>query len=709
MTAAWPKTTVRHALVIATQCPAAKQQLSNLVTRANELHRLLTDPEIGACSPSDPDGGLALRSGEASQRQIEDAVRAAAHRADEAGAVLVLAFLGHGQTPLGNSKLYYMAYDTRVDHAASSVAIGNLLTDAGDLPGVKGVITLIDTCHAGAGAPDTQELAGGFSLGKSRYSLLMAAAASQKAYDLDFSRELASLLRDGVPGTGELLRASALKLALTDRILRQNCQVLDWDGDPDAVEELWVAVNVRRPAWTPGRQIGDLGSQDLREALAAWPEHPVPADGWNRPALRELCERAAGSEAPGALRVWQVAHGLVLAGVTADVIHAWAGQALSTPTLWSVAADLNSDYEAARPPLDPVRPPKWIEGSALLRYILEHAALHTSVRGNPVARLARVVAALADRCGLGTDDERVRAWARDAGGDIELRDAVARQAALRQDRRWRLVISLHAAQIDWPETVSVWLRDGGHSEYHEVHHCEPSRTGVERLFPEIIRWARKKVPGGAPITNVDVVVPAPLLLTWEPERASAGRTWLGVRNTVVLRWAGRLAVPGFLAGMNEEDRDRLKELDERCPGDTGAPVDWLSEHDTRDAGMLSERLSLGCYERAIGLDHRPPHIAELMEALLIHTPILLWPRTDSDVGSSGRDRLGEYWDRLPDHFIEAYRHRWSAEAGGPIRPAGTRDERLADLAGLRAAWHDLDWLDFCGWFEQHHPIDQWSA
>ncbi|WP_281296637.1 hypothetical protein [Streptomyces sp. ATE26] len=695
--------------MIATQCPAAKQHLSNLVTRADELHRLLTDPEIGACLPSEPGGGRALRSGEVTRQQIEDAVRAAAERADEEGAVLVLAFLGHGQTPLGHSKLYYMAYDTQAEQAASSVELGTLLFGAGDPPGVKGVIALIDTCHAGAGVPDTQDLAGGFSLGKSRYSLLMAAAATQNAYDLDFSGELASLLRDGVPRAGELLRSSALKLALSDRILRQNCQVLDWDGDPDAVEELWVAMNRRQPTWTPGRRIGDLGSHDLHEALDAWPEHSAPVSGWDHPGLRELCEQAADSAAPGALRVGQVAHGLVHAGMTSDMVHAWAGRALTTPALRSVVADLNAEYEGARPPLDALRPPKWMEGSALLQYVLEHAALRISVTGDPVARLARAVAAIADRCGLSTDDEQVQDWVRNLRAEIELTDANARQTALRQDRRWRLVISLHAAQVDWPETVSVWLRDGGRGEYHEVHNCEPTRTGVERLLPEIIGWARKKVPEGTRITNIDVVVPAPLLLTWEPEKAPAGRTRLGTRNTVVLRWAGRLAVPGFLAGMNEEDRDRLKELSERSPGDREAPLDWLSEHDTRDAGALAERLRLGCYERAIGLDHRPPNIAELMEVLLTHTPILLWPRTDSDVDISERDRLGECWDRLPDQFSEAYRHRWSAEAGGLASPVSTRDEHLGDLARLRAAWHDLDWLDFCGWFEQHHPTDQWSA
>ncbi|MFI1486143.1 hypothetical protein [Streptomyces sp. NPDC020747] len=710
MTAARPTTTVRHALVVATQCPAAKQHLSTLVTMAEELHGLLTDPEIGACVPSDPDGGPALRSGKVTARQVEDAVRAAARRANEARAELVLAFLGHGQTPMGNATLYYMADDTLAGDAGSSVEVGKLIADAGDLPGVKGVITLIDTCHAGAGVPDTRALAGGFALGNNRHSLLMAAAAHQNAYDLDFSRELALLLRHGVLGRGEFLRAATLKLELTkpSRIVKQNCENLDRDGDPDAVEELWVALNVRRPTWTPGRHIGDFGSEDLREALAAWPGHPALAGGWNPQALRALREQAEASESPGALRVRQVADGLLQAGTTVDMVHAWAGRALTTPALRSVAADLNAAYEAADPSFDPLRPPKRTEGTDLLRYILEHAALRVFATANPVGRLARAVAAIADRCRLDPDDERVDAWAGSVDGVVELSDAVARQAALRQDGTWRLVISLHTARIDWPESLSVWLRDGERGEHHEEFPCEPTRAGVERLFPEIIAWAWKKVPGGARLRNIDVVVPAPLMLTWEPEKASDGQYALGAGHTVVLRWAGRLAVPGYLAGMNERGRDRLKELDER-PGDDRAPVDWLADGDTRDTGALTDSLRWGAYDRAIGLDHRPPHLTELVEMLLTYTPILLWPRTDADVDGRGRECLDAYWERLPDQFIEAYRRRWRAEVGGPARPARPADEHLVGLAGIRAAWHDLEWLDFCRWFEQQPPTHQRSA
>ncbi|MFC8664138.1 hypothetical protein [Streptomyces sp. NPDC057199] len=709
MTAARP-TTVRHALVVATQCPAVKKHLSTLVTRAEELHTLLTDPEIGACEPSDPDGGPALRSGKVSARQIEDAVRAAARRAHDAGAELVLAFLGHGQTPMGNSTLHYMADDTRAEDAGSSVEIGKLVADAGDLPGVKGVVTLIDTCHAGAGVPDTKALVGGFGLGNNRHSLLMAAAAHQKAYDLDFSRELASLLRNGIPDGSELLRAATLKLELTKpgRIVKQNCEELGRDGDQDAIEELWVALNVQRPSWTPGRHIGDIGSQDLGEALAAWPGHPAPAGGWSPQTLRALREQAAAAESSGALWVRQVADGLLNAGTTVDMVHQWAGRALTTPALRSVAADLNSSYEAADPSLDALRPPKRTEGTDLLRYILEHAALGVSATGNPVARLARAVAAIADRCGLDPDDEKVDAWARRVGGVVELSDAVTRQAALRQDRTWRLVISLHTARIDWPESLSVWLRDGERGEHHEEFPCEPTCAGVERRLPEIIAWAWKKVPAGALLKNIDVVVPAPLLLTWEPEKASVGRSALGAGHSVVLRWAGRLAVPGYLTGMNEADRDRLRKLDERRPGD-GAPVDWLADGDIRDTGVLAERLRWGVYDRAIGLDHRPPHLAELVETLLAHTPILLWPRTDADADGRGPECLDACWERLPDRFIEAYRSRWHAEVGGPARPVRPGDEQLADLAGIRAAWHDLDWLDFCRWFEQQPPTRQWSA
>ncbi|MGW6204400.1 vWA-MoxR associated conflict system protein [Streptomyces sp. NPDC055089] len=710
MSASRPTATLRHALVIATQCPAANQTLSSLVARAEELHGLLTNPEVGGCLPSDPAGGLALRSGRVSARQIGEGVESAALRADEAGAELVLAFLGHGQTPMGNSTLYYMAYDSEAGVAARSVDVGRLVAEAGDRLGVKGVITLIDTCHAGAGAPDAKMLAGGFSLGNNRHSLLMAASAHQSAFDLDFSREISSILRTGIPGAGELLRAADLKFALTEQILRQNCETSGRDGDPDAVEELWVAVNAQRPAWTPGRQVGPIGGEDLDGALAGWHGHPFADGAWTRAALRDLHEQAGASASPGALRVMQVADGLIHAGVTGDMICGWAGRALTTPALRSVAADLNSVYEAADPPLDPLRPPKGVRSAALLQYVLEHASLRTSVTGDPVDHLAQVVAAVADRCGLKTDDEQVLAWARHVDGVIALNDAVAQQTAIRQNRAWRLVISLHAAQVDWPESLSVWLRDGPSGRHHEEFACEPNRAGVEQRIPEILSWARRTVPGGARIRSIDIVAPAPLLLTWEPENASAGRFRLGKGHTVVLRWAGRLAVPGYLAGMNEEDRPGLEQLEEwRRGGDGCAPVDWLADQDTRDTGVLAERLSLGLYNRAIGLDHRPQHGADVVERLLAHTPILLWPRSDSDSGGRGRGCLDEYWDQLPARFIEAYRHRWRAEAGGPVRPPRPDDERLSDLAGIRAAWHDLEWLDFCQWFEQHHPTSQWSA
>ncbi len=708
MNATLPTTTVRHALVIATQCPATKQTLSHLETRAEELHRALTDPELGACLPSEPDGSPALRSGRVSARQIEDAVKAAADRANDEGAELILAFLGHGQTPGGDSTLFYMAYDTKAEDAGSSVRVGNLLADAGDKTFVKGVIALIDTCHAGA--VDTEALAGGFRMRNSRHSLLMAAAAHQKAYDLDFSRELTSLLRHGVPGGRELLTAPVLKLALTDEILRQNCEVSGRDGDSNAVEELWVAVNAQRATWTSNRRVGHLGSQDLGEALRAWPGHPLPADGWDRTALRELRDGAAASPSSEALRVRQVADGLLHAGVAADMIHEWAGRALTTPVLRSVVSDLNTLYESTGTPVEPLRPPKWLAGTALLQYVLEHAALRMSVRGDAAGRLAQAVAALADRCGLDAHDARIEAWVRRSGcGLAELNDALERQTALRQDRTWRLVISLHAARVDWPESLSVWLRDGASGEHHEEFPCEPTSAGVERRLPEIVRWARGKVPGSARIKHVDVVVPAPLLLTWEPETASTGRSKLGAEHSVVLRWTGRLAVPNHLVGMNEEDRGRLKSLENQNFGDSGAPVDWLADDDTRDPAVLAERLSMGFYDRAIGLGHRPPHVAELVETLLVYTPILLWPRTDADADGQGRGCLEEYWERLPDQFIEAYRRRWRAETGGPVRPARPGDEHLANLAGIRAAWHDLEWLDFCRWFEEHPPTPQWSA
>ncbi|MER5770783.1 vWA-MoxR associated conflict system protein [Streptomyces sp. NPDC001985] len=692
----------RQALVVATQC-ARERKLTGLAPVAAALFDALTDPRTGGCEPSGADGTDEVRSGAATRQLIDETVRAAIKCAGEAGAVLVLVFIGHGQAPADATTLHYMANDSAPGEAGGSVDVGALLAAAADQPGIGGVVALVDTCHAAAGAPPAANLAGGYAQGLKRVTVLAATAAHRPAYSLDFSRALTSVLREGVPDAGEFLLPRHAKRVLGGKLSNQNVMINDFDGDPDAVDELWLAHNAcHLPAGgRPGGCLGETGGADLADALAAWPGAPLPPPGgWTRAELVALTARAIGSPAPEALWVREVAGALVAAVDTAAFLTGWAS-GLTTARLRDAVTLVNRLSATSGPAHPPLRPPAGLTGGELLRHLLEYAALRTAPAsaGGTGGGLARCVAAVADVCGLDCSDGPAREWARRTDAVIALADARDGIAELRARREPRLVISLHAARVDWPESLSVWLREGDRCDHRQEFGCEPTRAGVEEMLPEILDWAEALLPPGAPVRHVDIVAPSSVLLSWQPERARAGLYELGVDRTVTLRWAHRLSVPGRLGRMNRVAREQLRALAEPAPGGR-APVDWLDADAAGDLAALGEFLRIGRYQRAIGVDHRPPHLAEVADALLPYTPILLWPGAeDGRAGTEQRRSLDELWSRLPAGFGDAYRRRRHADAG--LAPApGTDDGPLLDaLAELRAVWHDLEWLDFCQWFE----------
>ncbi|MFD4657113.1 hypothetical protein ACFWP2_15965 [Kitasatospora sp. NPDC058444] len=690
----------RHLVLIATQC-AAMPELPDLTARADRLFDVLTDPRTGRCEPSPAPAGDAahLRSGSVTWREADEAIRAAVRVAARAGATLVLAFLGHGQTPLAGGKLWYMAADSLPDEADRSLDVAALLELASDATGATGVIALIDTCHAGAGVPNTAALAGGFRNGSKRLSVLMACGSQQEAYRLDFSHELAEALSEGIPDEGEMLRTGALKLRVGPRLKDQDVQNVDFDGDADAEEPLWLALNRLRRPWTQNQGIGAIGAEDLAEALRNWPGGPATPDPWSREALTELSERALDPSGPPAAR-WaaEVAEGLVAAIDTGSLLVDLAGSALTTPLLRRLAADFNRQWAADG--IQPVRPPGGLTGRALLRHLLEHAALRTpSVAGtvSPDLALAWYVVAVADTCGSDLSDTRVRRWARNTADPISLNDARERYERNRRERALRLVISLHAAQVDWPDSLSACLRDGPGCLRHEHFPCRPDRTGVEAVLPDVIAWAYEASPGRAEVGHVDIVATAPVLLNWRPEQALVDQYLLGTHRTVTLRWSGRLVVPAGMRGLNERARAQLETL--RQDPLESAPVDWLDQERTVVAQLMPS-LARGKYGRAIGVGHRPSHLQELVTALLPYTPILFWPDTEGDVDQAARSRLGQVWERLPEVLNEAQRQSWDEEDDG----CAEAPDHLGPLACLRAAWHDTDWFDFCDTYEQHAPF-----
>ncbi|MFD8787029.1 hypothetical protein [Kitasatospora sp. NPDC059599] len=682
-------------MLIATQSDAAGRKLTNLETTAEELFTVLTDPAIGACAPSPAVDTLHLRSGSLRSEQVEDAVKAALRAAGDAGATLVIALLGHGQSPQSGGRLLYMASDSEDGCADRSVDVSALLSLASDHAGVAGVIALLDTCHAGAALPDTASLAGGFSTGNKRLAVLMACGAQQKAYDLDFSRSLGATLTRGLPDTREFLRPSDVKLAIAPGLMKQDVRSFDYDGESDAGGPLWLALNARREAPQPSGGIGSIGADDLSPALAAWPGAPSSPPVWTRQALVDL---AAKADDPAGRWAAEVADGLVAAMDTGSLIVELAGSAVTTPLLRHLAAEFNRQWADRLG--EPVRPPAALTGRPLLQYLLEHAALRTPTTDadSTLRALAWYVVAAAETRGVDISDDRVARWSRHFGAEIALNDARALHAERSpNERARRLVISLHAAPVDWPDSLSVCLRTGPDCTHHEHFVCEPDRTGVEQVLPDVISWAEQLLPSGERVRDIDLVVSAPVLLNWRPEETVVGLHLLGVTRTVTLRWAGRLVVPRHLRGINEFARDQLNRLD-RESLDQDAPVDWVDPADVTP-GQLTRDLHAGRYQRAVGIAGRPPapRLQDLVSTFLPYTPILIWPGTDAPHTDPGQSCLHHLWEALPDGFGEAYRRRWLNQDD----TADATDPHLDRLADLRTAWHDADWLDFCGRYAQH--------
>ncbi|MFE1840689.1 vWA-MoxR associated conflict system protein [Streptomyces sviceus] len=665
--------------------------LDALEDAARALGEVLQHDELGHCAPALVDQVALLYGTDVTQARIEATVRAAARRAGEAGATLVLAFLGHGMAPPGRPDLYLMGADAQPEILSSAVNVGNLLVEAAEHPGVNGVIGLIDTCHAAGAVPDLKALVAGVRGGRTRVSLLMASAAEQPAFDLTFSRQLAELLRQGVPDAGRHASVSALRDKLRHTIIGQDVVSTEHDGDHLAVQGLWLAHNschVGADRAGPGA----LGAEDLRAAL----ETVGPTVAWPQPwSLAELdrlrhdiqtVKESGTGIGPMALlhRAVHVVDGLRICLATQSFLASWAGSELTTQRLRRALPALPADVYALVPDTT---------GTALLTDILELLVLRAPRFGDSrTALLTKFVAALGTDAGLDLSASEVAAWADACGARIELNDAQEALARGMAAQRLRLVVSLHATVADdWPESLSLWLLDGGTvCERAEVA-CAPTQAAIEAKLGEAVRWGRSHArQRQAPLKHVDVAVPTALVLRWKPEETDFG-VRLGVHHDVVVRWSMRLNPPAHLWWINDHARAGLEKMS-ACAA--GAPVDWLVERDASQPQDLAERLRAGRYTRAVGFAQRPAHLRQVIELLLAYAPVVLWPESNRDFSPAEQSLLDLFWDQLPAHMAEAYRGRWQGGCGAP-------SDRLADL---RSVWHDLEWLDFCSWFDSNDAV-----
>ncbi|GAA2931271.1 MULTISPECIES: vWA-MoxR associated conflict system protein [Streptomyces] len=683
-------TASRMLLIVAPQ-NAAKGSLDALEDAARALGEVLQHDELGHCAPALADRGVLLYGTDITQVRIEAAVRAATRRAGEVGATLVLAFLGHGMAPPGRPELYLMGSDAQPEMMSTAVNVGQLIVQAAEHPGVNGVIGLVDTCHAAGAVPDVKALVAGVRGGRTRVSLLMASGAEQEAFDLTFSRQLAELLRRGIPDAGRQASVSALREKLRHMITGQDVVSTEHDGDHLAVQGLWLAHNAcYAGSDRPGP--GALGAEDLKAALetvgpsVAWPEP------WSlteldrlRHDIQTIKETGTGI-GPMALlhRAVHVVDGLRICLATQSFLTSWAGRQLTTQRLRRALPALAADVYALVP---------GTTGTALLTDLLELLVLRAPRLGDSrTALLTKFVAALGADAGLDLSASEVTAWADACGARIELNDAQEDLARGMAAQRLRLVVSLHATVADdWPESLSLWLLDGGTvCERAEVA-CVPTQAAIEAKLGEAMRWARRHARlRQAPLKHVDVAVPTALILRWKPEETDFG-VRLGVNHDVVVRWSMRLNPPAHLWWINDHARAGLEKMSD-CAA--GAPVDWLAEHDASQPQDLAERLRAGRYTRAVAFAQRPAHLRQVMELLLAYVPVVLWPDSNHRLSLNEQSLLDLFWDHLPTQLAEAYRQRWQ---GGCAAPS----DRLADL---RSVWHDLEWLDFCSWFDSHDAV-----
>lgn len=635
----------RHALVIATQCRNMRA-LNRLAPAAEDLRDVLLHPHYGACSPALPDGS-ALIMGALGQGEIENAVRAAVEHAAQRQATLILALLGHGFTPGTQATLYLMAAESREDDANSAVNVPALLEAAINRANVRGVVTLVDTCHAAGAMPAAPALASGAAQGRTRLDLLMAAAVGQPAVDFRMTHALVRLIRDGAGDAANLDLAS-----IVDELRRQaRPQAVAFQRYHGTAGNLWLSHNARVAVSTD--KLGAYGYSRYRSLMrSAFP------DLAELPPLSEairMLEKLPASP-PGSGDLTAVIR-------TVDLLR--------KPPLRDIVTT-EALHRAARTTL-PLE--LFTSGAAAEAEVVAYLGLNPPVGRNGRAELLRFVMTLAADAGCDLNDAALCGWVDDLGL-ITLANDLRRELADRQaGEQLRLIISLHAGLTDddWPETVLAWLTLDDRDIDHTPYPCSPTPSGVQAaIFAAVdhAQWIADQ--NGLPLRRVEIAAPAGLLLRWRPEEL-AYRSRLGWDYYVILHWSERLKQSSEVRRGNHSMRERLRT--ERNPG---VPFHWLPEAEIRDIERLTERLRDRQLGTAVALESRP---ADALELLLSYTPIVIWPTEDLPADPAAD--LTAAWPNLPIGFTEAYRNRW-------------RDPSFPDaVARLRAVWDDESWLKFC--------------
>ncbi|WP_158933482.1 hypothetical protein [Streptomyces sp. NRRL S-1868] len=669
--------------MIASQCEK-EGLLTDLESVAHSLYEVLTDPRIGNFeAPTDVTSLLVGK--EVTKSDIDKAISEAAVRAGATDAVLLLAFIGHGAASGFASHLGFAASDSDLALPTTLVSVNEWLTKVAMTPGIQEVIALVDTCRAGGAIPNFQEINASERQGGVNISLLTPASAHEDTHGLRFTRNLTSILKSGIRGTEPYISVDAAfeEMEKTQPVADYP---LRFKGNRFSSFS-WLAHNVLYES-TVGPALGRVGEIELRSALSPLGKEDAVAkiskitelDKLRQELLKLASDVVHVADLQGAIRVID---GLRQAHRTKELLDSWPGQ-LTSDRLMRAARLANSKT------LQEVES----SGSHFARECVEALRLRSPrIQCSPTVPLATFIALLAAEDGLDANTPEIKNWAKTLGATTELNDALAKLAEQKQESRLRLIISLHAAVADeWPEKLCAWLIDSGEKVASEEFPCAPNQRAIEERFGPILKWANKQARHlGTRVRRIEIAAPAPILASWHPEEAHVIE-YLGVSHDVVLRWSGRISPLEHLGPVNDIARMQLQKMQKDSA--SGAPVAWLGTKDTHESEKLIARLKSGSFKPALALDHLPTGLESLLEQLLIHRPIVLWTKHGT-LPQETCKTVEEHWDRLPGELSVAYRHHWRHMA--EEADAASNDE--ATLAHLRTVWDDMEWLDFCEWFE----------
>ncbi|MDX3098828.1 hypothetical protein PV703_27010 [Streptomyces sp. ME01-24h] len=671
----------RHLLVLAPHC-RSMPPLDRLADAAQGLERVLLNPQLGECQPGLPDGRSLLKGNNLGSQEIRASVDEAVRHAAQREATLVLALLGHGFVPGRTSTLYLMAADSEEEIQSGAVNVGQLLIDAADHPGLRGVIGIVDTCHAGGAPPALEALTAGATNGQTRLALLMAASVNESAMDMRLSRELTALLHKGIKDAGPTLGLDSTSTMLRATLSGQTVSTVSYDGDPFSLVPLWLAHNRRHMQGIPGRLIGPIGRSTLDAALG-----PIDSvsfslrSPWDLHLVEQVHDLLLELEpSPVQQRALRAVDGALLAIKTQVFLRQWLAKELSTVGIRRAVTALLTHEQKV-----PALPAVFTDTEVIDHLAFAHPA------GDPDGRrwIARFMCLLALECGHDPLDDRALAWASAVNAEAHMHEAAAFAERHHGALRLQLIISLHSSWTgDWPEEIDAWLLLDGSRYQGQVFTCKaPGRTGTEEALEDAVMWAQDQAESlGLELRRVDVAMPSALLLHWHPEESGTGER-LGLRHNILVHWSQRLTPTRFLRCLHAGVKARWEAT--RAATDQ-APVDWLTEQETQDRNKLQLHLRDGGYPRAIALENHPGADVPLMELLLAYTPVLFWPSGQAGFPTARQACLHDHWPTMPEGMLRAYREQWLGQEAG-------------DIADLRAVWDDPEWLAFCRTFSALPP------